>query len=203
MIDENTLGLPIAGKQSSSASTAQAEALSATQVDLLGRLSNPLEAAEIRTAQRSEPIGDSEKGIGIPRNDDPEAPTEMLREEAGRLSDPPQRRLSRTDIDQLIAAYRDGATVIQLAAEFGVHRTTVGEHLDRNGVPRHSERDAWDEGTLTDAAELCATGLSLADVANRYDIDAQTVANRFRRAGIPVRPRRGWTSRAHAEHDRR
>jgi hypothetical protein len=35
--------------------------------------------------------------------------------------------------------------------------------------------------------------LSLADVAAGYGIDAQTVANRFRRAGIPIRPRRGWS----------
>ena len=79
--------------------------------------------------------------------------------------------------------------------------TTVGDHLDRNGVPRHSKRVAWDERTLRDAAALYEAELSLADVADRYEIDAQTVANRFRRAGVPVRPRRGWTSRARAEHD--
>jgi hypothetical protein len=59
------------------------------------------------------------------------------------------------------------------------------------------------ESTLRDPADLYATGLSLADVANLYGIDAQTVANRFRRAGVPVRPRRVWTSRVHAEHERR
>jgi hypothetical protein len=45
--------------------------------------------------------------------------------------------------------------------------------------------------------------LSLADVAHQFGIDAQTVANRFRRASINVRPRRGWTSRAHSEQQRR
>ena len=154
-------------------------------------------------AQRSEPIGRSDEGTGIPRHDDSEDPADRPQEEAGQLSNPPQRRLSPTDIDDLIAAYQDGATIIQLAADFGVHRTTVGEHLDRHGVPRHSKQVAWDESKLKDAAELYATGLSLADVAKRYEIDAQTVANRFRRAGIPVRPRRGWRSRVHAEHNRR
>jgi len=44
------------------------------------------------------------------------------------------------------------------------------------------------------SAELYATGLSLAAVANRFGVDPQTVANRFRRAVIPTRPRRGSQS---------
>ena len=59
---------------------------------------------------------------------------------------------------------------------------------------RHRERTAWDSRTLEKAAGLYASGLSLADVADRFGIDAQTVANRFRRAGVAVRPRRGRPS---------
>jgi transposase len=103
----------------------------------------------------------------------------------------------------LIATYRAGATISQLAADFGVHRTTVAAHLDRRRIPRHIERTAWDDGTLRKAAELYVTGLSLAEVASRYEIDAQTVANRFRRAGVPVRRQRGWSPRAHSAQDRR
>ncbi|MGA1075327.1 MAG: hypothetical protein ACO307_09370 [Ilumatobacteraceae bacterium] len=121
----------------------------------------------------------------------------------GRLSNPPQRRLARADIDDLIEAYRAGATISRLAVELGVHRTTVAAHLDREGLPRHSEQTAWDDATLTQAAELYATGLSLAAVAHRFGVDPQTVANRFRRAGVPVRPRRGWAPRVHLEQDRR
>ena len=121
----------------------------------------------------------------------------------GRLSNPPQRRLSPTDVDDLIAACQAGATISQLAVEFGIHRTTVTGHLDRHGVPRHSEQTAWGDRTLKEAAEMYAAGLSLADVGEQFGIDAQTVANRFRRAGVAVRPRRGWTSRDHSEHERR
>lgn len=63
-------------------------------------------------------------------------------------------------------------------------------HLDRHGVPRHSERTTWADHDLKQAAELYATGMSLADVADRFGIDAQTVASHFRRAGVPVRRRR-------------
>ena len=121
----------------------------------------------------------------------------------GRLSNPLQRRLSPTDIDDLTAAYQAGATISQLATEFGVHRTTVAAHLDRRSVPRHQEPTVWDDDALKEAAELYATGLSLADVADRFRIDGQTVANRFRRAGVPVRPRRGWSSRIVSEHEQR
>ena len=114
----------------------------------------------------------------------------------GRLSNPPQRRLSPTDIDDLVDAYRAGASISQLAAGFGVHRTTVAAHLDRHGVPRHYARTAWDDRALEEAAEMYAAGLSLADVAARFGVDAQTVANRLRRAGRPIRPRRGWRMQA-------
>ena len=121
----------------------------------------------------------------------------------GRLSNPAQRRLSPTNIDDLVEAYQAGASISHLAVEFDVDRTTVAAHLDRHGVPRHSEQTAWDDEILRQAAELYTTGLSLADVAHHLGIDAQTVANRFRRAGVAVRPRRGWASRVHPEHEQR
>ena len=172
-------------------------------MDLKGRLSNPLEIAETLAAQWSQPIDGPRRGVETtqirPSDDHAEGP----REERGRLSNPPQRRLSPTDIDDLVNAYRAGATISQLAVEFGIHRTTVAGHLDRHGVPRHSELTVWDDDILREAAEMYATGLSLTDVAHQFGIDAQTVANRFRRAGVAVRPRRGWASRVHPEHEQR
>ena len=53
------------------------------------------------------------------------------------------------------------------------------------------------------AADLYATGMSLADVAGQFGIDGQTVANRFQRAGVPVRARRGWTSRVQPKEEHR
>lgn len=108
-------------------------------MDLKGRLSNPLKIAETLVAQGSEKIvGESEgfETAQIPPFDDH---AEGPREEKGRLSNPPQRRLAPTDLDDLLDAYRAGATITQLAVEFSIHRTTVASHLDRHGVPRHSE----------------------------------------------------------------
>ena len=79
-------------------------------------------------------------------------------------------------------------------ADDAIHRTTVAAHLNRHGVPRHYEATAWNGENLRQAAEQYATGSSLADVADQFGIDAQTVANRFRRAGVVVRPRSGRPS---------
>lgn len=117
----------------------------------------------------------------------------------GRLSNPPQQRLSPNGIDDLISAYQAGATISQLAARYGIHRTTVTALLDQHQIPRHSARTNWGDDELRKAAEQYGSGKSLAGVASGYGIDAQTVANRFRRAGIPIRPRRGWPSR-HTVH---
>ena len=171
-------------------------------MDLRGRLSNPLDIAETAAAQGSERIVDSSEGAETARSRRSDDHTEKPREEKGRLSNPAQRRLSPTDIDGLIAAYRAGATISRLAIEFGIHRTTVAGHLDRHSIPRHNKQRAWDDETLRHAAELYATGWSLADIADQFGIDAQTVANRFRRADIAVRPRRGWGSPAHLERRR-
>ena len=172
-------------------------------MDLKGRLSNPLEITKTLAAQGPERIGGPGEGARIARNEDSDDPAERPREEKGRLSNPTQRRLSPTDVVDLVNAYRAGATISQLATEFGVHRTTVPAHLDRRSVPRHSEQTAWDDDILNEAAERYAAGLSLADVGDRYGIDAQTVANRFRRAGVHVRPRRGWSPAVHSEQERR
>jgi len=49
------------------------------------------------------------------------------------------RRMSEEKVDVLIAEFRDGATVTQLAEWFEVHRTTVMAHLRRREVPRLGE----------------------------------------------------------------
>jgi AraC-like DNA-binding protein len=127
--------------------------------------------------------------------------TEPAREDRSRPTDgappptaphPTQRRLRPTDIDALIDRYNARDTINQLAHRFAINRTTVIAHLDRRGVERRAVSKQWDHQTLTSATRDYADGSSLADIAARFGLDPSTVANRFRRAGIPIRPRRGW-----------
>ena len=161
----------------------------------LGTASNPPETTETVGAQGFAAIHSDTKSA----ESRPERVSQGARrpppEEAGRLSNPIQRRLSTTEIDELIAAYRSGVTISELADRHGVHRSTVAATFDRHNVERHHAQTTWTSETLADAADLYKSGLSLAAVAARYGIDPQTVANRFRRAGIPVRNRRGWPPR--------
>jgi DNA-binding CsgD family transcriptional regulator len=105
---------------------------------------------------------------------------------------PTRRRLRPPDIDALVDRYRAGDTINKLADRFGINRTTVIAHLNRRGVERRAISKQWDHKTFTRAARSYADGSSLADIAAQFGLDPSTVANRFRRAGIPIRPRRGW-----------
>jgi hypothetical protein len=44
-----------------------------------------------------------------------------------QLSNPPPKRLSPTDVDDLVEAYQAGATISRMAADHGIRRATVGE----------------------------------------------------------------------------
>jgi hypothetical protein len=57
------------------------------------------------------------------------------------------RRLSDGDVTDLVARYRDGATVDDLAERFSIHRTTASAHLRRRGVKMRGQgartSDTW------------------------------------------------------------
>jgi DNA-directed RNA polymerase specialized sigma24 family protein len=56
------------------------------------------------------------------------------------VSLPVQRRLGPDELSKLVAAYREGVPVEELAASFGVNRTTVLGHVRRQGVPKRDRR---------------------------------------------------------------
>ena len=60
---------------------------------------------------------------------------DWLPEEKGRLSNPVQRRLSPTEIDNMIVElYAEGSSIDPLARRYGVHRNTIIKHLDERRV---------------------------------------------------------------------
>ncbi len=183
----------------------------------MGRLSNPPEPLETLVGQRiaftsvvakraskrarHSPIGSrsadlNNKGqLSNPVNPSPQdrRATHVPRSTTAK-SNRVQKRLRTADIDELVAAYRAGVRVHVLAQRFAVHRTTVMTHLRRRHIPPRPILTVWDHDTLNAAADLYTSGESLASVAARFDVDPSTVANRFRRASVTIRPRRGWIS---------
>ena len=59
-----------------------------------------------------------------------------------------QRRLTQAQADELAAQYEKGATVYQLAAQFGCHRTTVAERLKKAGIRMRRDGPTLDQLAL-------------------------------------------------------
>jgi lambda repressor-like predicted transcriptional regulator len=83
-----------------------------------------------------------------------------------------QRRLSEADAYKLVAAYRQGAGVKELAKHFGIHRDTVSEVLKRAGVVRRTVGLSTPD--ITTAAELYRAGWSLVRLGEKFGVDGTT-----------------------------
>jgi hypothetical protein len=100
---------------------------------------------------------------------------------------PVQRRLASDEVAELVAAYREGVPVEELAALFRVNRTTVLGHVRRHGVPKRDRR-ALQGDEVDQAAQLYAGGQSADWVAAQLGVAASTVRHALKGAGIALRP---------------
>jgi hypothetical protein len=48
------------------------------------------------------------------------------------------------------------------------------------------------DAMVANAAAMYRDGHSLATVADGFQVDTRTLGREFRKAGVPIRPRRGW-----------
>lgn len=99
-----------------------------------------------------------------------------------------QVRLGAEQVTALVAAYRNGAPLRELAESFGVHESTVRGHLVRNGVAKRPYRRLRDED-LRVASELYLDGQSLRSVAEAIGISREAVRSGLISAGVPLRGR--------------
>jgi Helix-turn-helix domain len=157
-------------------------------VDLEGQLSNPSRAVGSLAGQGSRA---SEPVDGSPQTTDSRpqhGPITSVSEEKGRLSNPARRRLTGSEIDDLVARYEAGSTIEMLASALVIHRTTVMAHLERRSVSRRSPRKLTDD-LVAEAAHRYASGETLAEIAGIFDVAPSTLTRELRLAGIPIRPR--------------
>ena len=99
-----------------------------------------------------------------------------------------QHRLNPDEIAQLVAQYQAGCDMNTLAAEWGVHRTTVAGHVRRADVPLR--RQGLTPEQLSEATQLYAAGWSCQRLADLFTCDDETVRRGLRSMG--VRLRRPW-----------
>lgn len=100
-----------------------------------------------------------------------------------------QRRLTPTERVALVQAYQAGATMIELAAQFGIHEHTVSKCLHDLAVPLR--RLGLNPNDIADATRLYQEGWSLARVGEKFDCDPSTIRNQLRAHGVQIRPGQG------------
>ena len=100
---------------------------------------------------------------------------------------PVQRRLDSGSVAELVAAYGRGVPVEELAASFGVNRTTVLGHVRRHGVPKRDRR-MLRGADLDRAVGLYGEGRSADWIAAQSGVAASTVRRALKSAGIALRP---------------
>lgn len=167
----------------------------------MGRLSNPSEATKTLISQGLITLGKrriaSRKVAKQALCVEPVASTE----EEGWLSNPVQRRLPNSTIDHLVEEYVGGLTIDALAYRYGIHRITVMTHLEANGVQRRRSIRKLSAADVAEAANRYQSGLSLAAVAEAFNVNEATLTREFRAANFPIRLRKGWTSPKRTTHD--
>lgn len=146
-------------------------------VDLAGQLSNPQPALYQLADQGIRP------NAGPPKAE--QHPPTLSRRPRFQT----QRRLSADQIAELVEGYRSGNTMKELASEFRIHRTTVSSHLSQQGV--RIRRGGLDQQQVAEAVRLYEQGWSSGRLGERLGVSADTVLTVLRRAGVPIKPRRG------------
>ena len=84
-----------------------------------------------------------------------------------------QRRLTETQTVELAAEYEAGATVYELATEFGCNRLTVAERLKKSGISMRGQSPTSEE--IDAMGKLHASGLSNAEISKQIGFCANTV----------------------------
>lgn len=96
------------------------------------------------------------------------------------------RKLEADQIAELVRRYREGATVYEIADEFGMHRQTVSAHLHREGVVLRSRVRMTPE-LLARATELYEAGWSTVRIGKELGLGTSTVGKALKRTGVTLR----------------
>lgn len=118
-----------------------------------------------------------------------------IEESPGQRPDRPRQRqvrLTAGQVDDLVEAYRVGASYRDLMAQFGIGETTVWAHLRRRGVPK---RGSWGPSAKeqTRLIERYRGGATIAVLATEFGMSYRGVRTFLLQEGLELR-RRGRIS---------
>lgn len=155
------------------------EALRGRRVDLGREFENPYSALKTVVSRRS-------RGV-YKRSWRPLEPSVVdSRGRMVRAVGIAQTFLRPAQVDELVALYREGATLVELGERFSVHRRTVAAHLVRRSIP--IRRRGLDESDVTEAVELYEGGSTLIEVGLRFGVSQQAVRRALDVEGVTIRP---------------
>lgn len=98
-------------------------------------------------------------------------------------------QLNTVQLARLVTGYQAGATVYELAAEFGITRATVSEHLKRQSIQMRLRPPTAE--TIDVIVRLYEQGLSMVRVGERTGVTAGTVLKYLRAGGVQTRDTHG------------
>ena len=96
-----------------------------------------------------------------------------------------QRRLNEAQALLLANNYQAGATVYQLAKDFGISRQTVSERLKKAGITMRQQSPRSE--LIDEMVGLYESGLSLAGIGDRVGTSPGTVHRYIRIRGVQMR----------------
>jgi DNA-binding transcriptional regulator LsrR (DeoR family) len=105
-----------------------------------------------------------------------------------------RRYLDATELSALTACYESGATVYELADQFGIHRDRVSRLLEDAGVPRRYHQTV--DVDLDRATLLHIQGFALQQIADQLGIGRTALVVARRRALVSQRSVQGQANQS-------
>jgi len=105
-----------------------------------------------------------------------------------RLEVRENRKLSPSEVAELVDAYRRGTEIRKLARQYGVHRHTVDRHLERADVAKRPVVKMT-PAVAARARELYEEGRSTQRIGRQIGVSASTAHKALKREGVKMRAR--------------
>jgi DNA-binding CsgD family transcriptional regulator len=100
------------------------------------------------------------------------------------------RKLSRSEVQELVERYRSGKSTYNLALQFGTDRHTIGRHLRHAGMELRPQRKMTPQ-QIDEAVRLYADGRSLAAIGKKLGVSPTTIGTALKRVGMRLRDTHG------------
>lgn len=109
------------------------------------------------------------------------------------------RELRPDELAAIIADYQGGATLSELSTRHGYNRVGISSALKRAGV--QLRRQGLNQEQIDQAVNLYRSGMSLARIGDRLEVDATTVRTRLMERGSDRAPGARRVTSAASPHD--